>query len=99
MLGCECIDEVGLDLVGILIFVDQDELKLSSIKQGDVLVFDQHPECLFEQIVEIDRVRRLLLSFITRLHILDLLEQRQEIGELFGKQFLHGPLGVDSEAE
>ena len=33
------------------------------------------------------------------MHILDLLEQRQEIGKLFGEQLLHGSLRVDSEAE
>ena len=33
------------------------------------------------------------------MHILDLLEQWQEIGKLFGEQFLHWPLRVDREAE
>ena len=33
------------------------------------------------------------------MHILDLLEQRQEIGKLFGEQLVHGSLGVDGEAK
>src|SRR5437764_15469822 len=33
------------------------------------------------------------------MHILDLLEQRQEIGKLFGEQLLHWALSVDGEAE
>ena len=99
VLGRERVNEVRLDFVRVLIFVHQNELKLPPVKPNDVLVFDQHPQCFFEQIIEIERVRRLFLSFIAGMHILDLLEQRQEIRELFGEQFLHRPLRVDRKAE
>ncbi len=59
----------------------------------------QHPQRLLQQIVEIHRVRRLLLLLVARVHILDLLDQRQEIRKLLRQQFLHRPLRVDRETE
>ena len=54
MLGREHVDEVGLDFVRVLIFVHQNELKLSPVKPSDMLVIDQHPQGLFQQIIEIE---------------------------------------------
>ncbi len=95
----EEIDEIGLDLVRILIFVDQDELKLPPIKRGDALVLLQHRQCLFEQVIEIDRVRGLFLFLVASVNIGDFFEQWQKVRELLGEQFLHRCLGVDHKAE
>ncbi len=59
----------------------------------------QHPERFLEQIVEVHRVRGLLLFLVARLHVRDLLEQRQEIGKLFREQRIDRRLGVNDETE
>ena len=76
MLSRERVDEIGLDFVRVLIFIDEDELELSSIKRGDFVMFDQHLQRLLQQIVEIHRVCRFFLPFVARLHISNLIEQR-----------------------
>ena len=62
-------------------------------------MLDQHPQRLFEQIVEIHRVRRLLLLLVARVHILDLFEQREEVRKLFRQECIDRRLGVDDETE
>ena len=99
MFARQKIDQVGLDLIRILIFVDQDELKLPAIKRGDVFVLLQHRQRLFEQIVEIDRVRRLFLFLVAHVDVGNFFEQRQKIRKLFGKQFFERRLGVNDKAE
>ncbi len=99
VLARERVDEIRLDLVRVLIFIDQDELKLAAINRRDPFLLLQHRQCLFEQIIEIHRVGRFFLFLIARLHIFDLLEQRQEVGKLFREQFLHRRLRVHDEAE
>ena len=99
MLGRERVDEIGLDLVRVLILVDEDKLELAPIKIRDVLVLLQHPQRLLKQIVEVHRVRSFLLSLVTRLHILDLFEERQEIRKLFREQCIDRRFGIDDKAE
>src|SRR5260370_1127580 len=99
LLAREQVDEIGLDLVRVLIFIDQNELKLPAIKRVDALVLLQHRQRLFEQIVEIDRVRRLLLFLVAGVHVGDFFEQRQEVRKLFREQFFQRCLGVYDETE
>ncbi len=87
----ERVDEVRLDLVRVLIFIDENEFELPPIKRRDLLVLEQHAQRFLEQIVEVHRVGRFLLLLVARVHIFDLLEQRQEIRKLFREQFLHRP--------
>ena len=49
----EGVDEVGLNLVRVLILIDQNELELTPIKRRNLLVLFQHPERFLEQIVEV----------------------------------------------
>ena len=42
VIATEQIDEVSLDFVRILVFIDQDELKLSPVKFRDAFVLLQH---------------------------------------------------------
>ncbi len=99
MFGGEQIDEVGLDLVRVLVFVHEDELKLPPIKRRDLLVFLEHSKRLFEQIIEVERVGRFFPALVARVHIFDLLQERQEIGKLLREQFLDRSLRVDDETE
>ena len=99
MIARQRVDQIGLDLVRVLIFIDQDELKLPPVKRRDVFVLLQHRQCLFEQVVEIHRVGRLFLFLVARMHVFDLVEQRQEIRKLFREQFLHRRFRVHDKAE
>ena len=47
-----------LDVVRILVLVDQHELELLLVDGGDLVVVLQQPQRLFEQVVEVHRVRR-----------------------------------------
>ena len=53
MIARQRVDQIGLDLVRILILIDQDELKLPAIECPDPLVVSQHQQGLLEQVVEI----------------------------------------------
>ena len=48
MIATERVDQIGLDLVRVLIFIDQDELKLAAINCRDLFLLLQHRQCLFE---------------------------------------------------
>ena len=74
MIASEQIDQVSLDFVRVLIFIDQNELKLPPIKFRDAFVLLKHRQCLFEQVVEIHRVGRLLLLLITDVNVFDPVE-------------------------
>ncbi len=99
MLARQRVDEVRLDLVRILILVHEDELKLPPIETRHLRMLLQHPQRLLQQVVEIHRVRRLLLLLVARVHPFDLLQQRQEIRELLRQHLVHRPLRVDRETE
>jgi hypothetical protein len=74
-------------------------LKLSPVKFCDAFVLLKHRQRLFEQVVKVQRVRRLLLSLVADLHVPDLVEQREEIRKLFRDQFFQWLLGIHDEAE
>ena len=74
VIASEQIDEVSLDFVRVLIFINENKLELTPIKFRDAFVLLKHRQRLLEQVVEIHRVGRLLLPFITGMHVLDLVE-------------------------
>ena len=99
MIAGEQINEISLNLVRVLVFIDENELELPPVNLGDSLVLLKHRQRLLQQIVEIHRVGRLLLLFVARPDVLNLVEQREEIRKLFRKQFLHRFFRIDDEAE
>ena len=70
----EQIDEISLDLVRILIFIDENKLKLPPINFRDSFVLLKHRQRLLQQIVEIHRVSCLLLFFVALPNVVNLLE-------------------------
>ncbi len=99
MVAREQVDKVSLDFVRVLIFVDQNELKLAPVDFRDPLVLLNHQQRLLQQVVKIHRVRRLLLFFVSVPNVLDFVEQRQEVRKLFREQRLQLHLRVHDEAE
>ena len=53
MVACEQINEVSLNLVRVLVFVDENELKLPPVNFRDSLVLLKHRQRLLQQIIEI----------------------------------------------
>ena len=70
----EQIHQVSLNFVGVLVFIDKDELKLPPVEFRDPLVLLKHRQRLLQQVVEIHRVGRLLLFFVAVVNILDFVE-------------------------
>src|SRR6266498_5784913 len=99
MIASEQINEISLDFVSILVFVDENELKLPAVNFRDPLVLLKQKQSFLKQVVKIHRVRRLFLFLVALPNVLNLLEQRQEIRKLFRKQFLQRVLGIDDETE
>src|SRR5947199_161922 len=63
-----------LNFVRVLVFIDEDEVKLPSIEFRDPLVLVKHRQGFLQQVVEIRRVGRLLLFFVSLVDILNLVE-------------------------
>ena len=82
----EKIDQISLDLVRVLIFIHENELKLPPVKFSNALVALKHRQRLFQQVIEIHGVGRFFLFFIAIMDVFDFFEQWQEIGKLFRKQ-------------
>ena len=74
MIAGEQVYEVSLNLVRVLVFIDQNELKLPLVNFRDSLVLLKHQQRLLQQIVEIHRVGGLLLFFVALMNVLDLVE-------------------------
>ena len=99
MVAREQVDKVSLDFVRVLVFVDQNELKLAPVDFRDPLVLLKHHQRFLQQVVEIHRVRGLLLFFVSVPNVLDFVEQRQEVRKLFRKQCFQRHLRVNDETE
>src|SRR6266478_6613089 len=74
VIASEQIDEVSLDFVRVLVFIDENKLKLPPIKFPDAFVLLKHRQRLFEQVVEIHRVGRLLLFLVANVNVVDFVE-------------------------
>ena len=74
MIASEQIDEVSLDFVRVLVFIDENKLKLPPIKFPDAFVLLKHRQRLLEQVVEIHRVGRLLLFLVANVNVVDFVE-------------------------
>ena len=53
MVAGEQIDQISLDLVRVLIFIDENKLKLPPVNFRDPLVLLKHRQRLLQQVVEI----------------------------------------------
>ena len=79
----EQVHELGLDVVGVLVLLTEHELELPLVDPGDFLVLGQQFERLGEQVVEIHRVRGLLLALVQvvdRLELFDLIQKVRILG-------------------
>src|SRR4030095_11447021 len=76
-----------------------NELKLTPVDFRDSFVLLKNQQCLLQQVVEIHRVRRLLLILVSLPNVLNSVEQRQEVWELLRQQLVHRILCVDDETE
>ena len=74
MIASEQIDQVSLDFVRVLVFIDENELELPPVNFRNPLVLLKHRQRLFQQVVEIHRVGRLLLFFVSLVDILNFVE-------------------------
>ena len=67
MLLGENIDEVRLDEIGILVLVDEDELKLGLVVGGELGVRLEKEKWFFEEVIEVDRIGDFLLGLVMAL--------------------------------
>ena len=72
------IDQLALELVRVLIFVHQDELKPPLVMFAHVRMVVQQFQPQHQQIVEIHRVRRAFARRVTLLHVRNLLGASSE---------------------
>ena len=79
----EHLDEVILQMVRVLIFVHEDELKLPLVVLRDGRIVFQKHHRLLQQVVEIQRVRLLLPRLIFLPHVGDVLREFEEVRIFF----------------
>ena len=93
----EQVDEVALQLVGVLIFVHEDELKAALVMFAHVGMVLQQLQPQRQQVVEVHAVGGALAGNVTLLQVGDLFGELLEVAELRGHDFFGGPVGVDGE--
>ncbi len=99
MLATEPVDKFRLEAVGVLIFVDEDVLKLLLVLRGDILAHLEQLQRLGEQIVEIEGVGLALAPFIGHLHTLNLRDERHEVAVLARNDLRDWSASIDGIAE
>ena len=95
----ELIDELGLDQVGVLVFVDENELKLTLITLGDFRVIAQEPHGFFEQIIKVHGICRALARFILGLRFADLRRELEKVWIFFDEHLFDRAPRIHREAE
>ena len=93
------IDQLALDFVGVLIFIDEDELKPPLLVLAHGGVFPQQLEPEHEQIVEVHAVAGFLARGVARLHLADLRNQLRKILKLPPHHCLHRLVLVGGQGE
>ena len=79
----EHLDEVILQMVRVLIFVHEDELKLPLVVLRDRRIVFQKRHRLFQEVVKIQRVRLLLARLVFLPHVGDVLREFEEVRIFF----------------
>ena len=95
----EHLDEVILQMVRVLIFVHEDELKLPLVVLRDGRIVFQKHHRLLQQVVEIQRVRLLLPRLIFLPHVGDVLREFEEVRIFFEQHIVELASRVELEAE
>ena len=91
------INQLRLQLIGVLIFVHEHELKPFLVQLADVLVFLEQLQPKHQQVIKIHQALRLFTSGVAREHILDLGGQRLKPRVAFLDHLAHGLLLVDRQ--
>ena len=95
----EQVNEVALELVGVLVFVHEDELEAPLVMFAHVGVVLQQLEPEHEQVVEVHRIRGAFAGGVTLLHVLDLRRERVEVAVFRRRGFRRLALSVLTASE
>ena len=93
------VNDLGLQCVRVLIFVNEDVLELILIDRGDVGLLDHQPLPVDEQVVVIHRVAFELARLIKPVNAFDLLCERLEVRVFRRDDLFERRVGVRGEAE
>ena len=91
------INQLRLQLIGVLILVHEHELKPFLVQLADVFVFLEQLQPKQEQVIKIHQALRLFARSVTRQHILDLSGQRLKPRVALLAHLAHGLLLVDRQ--
>jgi hypothetical protein len=86
-------------VIRILVLVHEDELKLPLIMFADRLVIAQQAEGLFEQVVEVERVRIAFLRLVLFPCPDELRRELEEMRILLNQDVVDAPPRVERKAE
>ena len=93
------IDEVAWMLVGVLVFVHEDELEPALVLLPQIGLLPQQLQPADQQIVEVHHIGRPFARRVTRGQVLDLRDQRPEVVVLLLDHRRHRLTGVDRQRE
>ncbi len=85
------VDEIGLEMIRILVLVHEHELKLALITLRELSIVSQHAERFLEQVVEVQDIGRLLLFFIPALRLGDAVGEFEKVRVLLGEHLIDFP--------
>ena len=91
----EQVDQRALHLVGVLVFVDEDELELGLIRGSRLLVFLQQAQPLGEQVVKVHHAVGHLALGVCGVRPADLIGERVKIGVPFLHHLAKRQAGVE----
>ena len=97
--GGEEFDEVVLEVVGVLIFIDEDVLKLPLILLGDARVLFEKADGFFQQVVEVQGVGLFLFLLVASAGEGELRFILEEVRVFFHEHIGEGAAGVELVAE
>ena len=99
MRGSQNVDQVTLDLVGVLIFVDEDELKLLLVASSNVLFGLKAFKPPAKQVIKIHHVVFCLTPPVRLLHACHFFCKMTEVGKLVFQDVFDAALPVGGQGE